>query len=98
MIIVPLITCIFICKMHWSFIKGETYPVSGPYLRVSSLWEVVGKSLQTIDVETRTLETGRAAVRGCQVQVPQFINERRTGIQRERGNSLWSHEGMDGST
>lgn len=90
-----LIMCTFICRPDWSFIKGETYPVSGPYLRMPciSLWAVVRKSSQTTDVET-----GGAGGRECQVQVPHFINERRTGIQRERGTSLWSHEGMGEST
>lgn len=56
------------------------------------------KSSQTIDVEIRTLETGGVGVRGCQVLASHFISERKTGIQRERGTSLWSHGGMDGST
>lgn len=34
MIIALLIMCTFICRPDWSFIKGETYPVSGPYLRM----------------------------------------------------------------
>lgn len=78
--------------------KSRNKPVSRPYLRMPSvsIQEVIGKSLHPMDVETRTLEMGRVGVRGFQVQVSHFTSERSTGIQRERGTSLWSHGGVSG--